>query len=214
MRLQLGAGPRPFDGFVNIDPRPGPGIVRGEAHRLPYADGTVEMIFSNAMFEHIYLVQQMLAVKEWARVLTPDGVAVVLGLPDFEMIARLYLARASGVKREVFDAFEVYRYTHGFPEATQPADWVNWSSVEHLNDAPVEWLPQLHKGIFDARGVRELCDVAGLQVAIWRYCSPGEVHPLSLAVLAGHRMHDLSTLMSVPHLRDFVDVVTLDEVAA
>ena len=41
-------------------------------------------------------------------------------------IARLYLAQAPGVLGERFDLFNVYRYTHGDPEASTAVTWRAW----------------------------------------------------------------------------------------
>ena len=97
MKIQVGSGPKPLSGFVNVEPRPiGAGSQKGHAADLRFArDQSVEVLFSNAVVEHLYLGQQVGALREWTRVLAPDGVIVCIGIPDFEVIARLYLERAT-----------------------------------------------------------------------------------------------------------------------
>lgn len=208
--VQIGAGGRPFDGFVNIDPRPGAGLTHGHAHQLPFADNTVDVIFCNAVFEHLYLCHQVMAAREWNRVLTDDGVAILLGIPDFETIARLYLDRSQGVKRPVFDALEVYRYTHGFPEASEPlANWAEWSPADNPDTAPEGWLPQLHKSILDARALREVFAVAGLPVTVWRYSYPGDDHKLNLAAIASHGPVSADMLNVFP-FAEFIDIDSME----
>lgn len=214
MNIQLGAGTKPLRGFVNLDLRDLPGTIRGHAHYIPVEAGTVDVLFSHAVFEHLFLVQQGMAVEEWERVLTPDGVAVCIGIPNFEAVARAYLDQAPGITRPTFDLLEAYRYTHGLPEAYQDdaCDWQTWSPAEHPDAAPRGWLPQLHKAIFDPSSIVEFCGVAcGLKVTVISYCYPGEALPLALGFVAGHRVHDpIEALCRVPGVETYIDFDTLE----
>lgn len=217
MNIQIGAGDRPMRGFVNIDLRDKPGTVRGHAHQIPVEDGTVDLLFSNALFEHLFLAQQIMALREWERVVAPDGVVVCVGIPDFEHVARAYLDRGPGILREKFDLLEAYRYTHGSPENYQDnaADWLTWSPGEHPNDAPAGWLPALHKAIFDGESLSEFCTAAcGLHATVVRYCYPGETLPLNLGFVAGHVVHDpVEALRKVPGIGAYIDFGLLEVVS-
>jgi SAM-dependent methyltransferase len=187
MKIQIGAGSKPLDGFVNVEPRATtqPNYRWGHAYDLSFAeDESVDVIFGNAFFEHLYLCQVGLAITEWKRVLRPDGQLVILGIPDFARIARLYLDKAPGITLPTFDIFEVYRYTHGFPEASiDPRVWPDWSPSQHLNDAPMDWLPQLHKGIYDSGLLFDLFHHGGFDdIMVASYAWPGETHRTNLAV--------------------------------
>jgi hypothetical protein len=75
--LSIGGGPtrvHPSVTNVNIGPFPNVDVV-GDAHRLPYADDSVDAIHSEAVFEHLYDPQT--AAKETHRVLKPGGRAYV-----------------------------------------------------------------------------------------------------------------------------------------
>lgn len=210
MRVQLGAGPKPIDGFDNIDCRPVPGATTGHAFDLPYDDGTVDLLFGNAFFEHLYQAHLIPALTEWKRVLAPDGVAVIVGIPDFEVVARCYLEGDRGVIGPRFDMLEVYRYALGCPEADTTVHWPDWSPSERCDDAPPEWIPQLHKCVFDASVVASLLDAAGLPGTVFRYAYIGEEYPLNLAFVAGHRHHDVeAALASVPTINDYVQHDTI-----
>lgn len=190
LKIQIGAGAKPLAGFVNVEPRATtqPNYHRGHAFDLSFApDDSVDVVFANAVFEHLYVCQIGLAIREWLRVLKPAGVAVMLGIPDFETICRLYLDKAPGITQPTFDIFEAYRYTHGFPEAMiDPRIWPQWSPSEHLNDAPMGWLPQLHKAVFDAELLKQLFTAGGFEtVKVLRYAWPGETHKLNLGVVTG-----------------------------
>ena len=211
MKIQIGAGSKPLEGFVNVEPRATtqPGYRWGHAFDLSFAeDNSVDVIFGNAFFEHLYLCQVGLAITEWKRVLKPDGQLVVLGIPDFASIARLYLDKAPGITLPTFDIFEVYRYTHGFPDATIDTPvWAGWSPSEHLNDAPNEWLPQLHKAVYDADILKQLFTHGGFDVTVIRYAYPGETgHKLNLGVIVGDDWWDL-----IPGLEQVCDVDSIEE---
>ena len=86
------------------------------------------------------------------------GFACYIGLPDFRRVAELYLSHARGVEGPVFDLHEVYRYTHGYPEM-----------------GGTEWLPQLHKSLFDVAEVDRLLRDAGFaSYVIFRYVFPDD----------------------------------------
>ncbi len=168
----------------------------------------------NAVMEHLYLQQVPLALTEWARVLSPSGSIVVLGVPDFEMTARLYLEGASGILSERFDLFHVYNYAHGRPEMECRTNWERWDPVRHLDTAPPGWLPQLHKAIYDAATLYAMFDHVDVTQYVVRYAYPGESHRLNLGVVGLRTETDpLAMIAAVPTIERFVDLTTLELVA-
>ncbi len=76
--LSIGGGPGRAE-FTNLNIGPFPNVdVVADAHLLPYADGSVQAIYCEAVIEHLYDPQQ--AVKEMHRVLKPGGM-VFAGTP-------------------------------------------------------------------------------------------------------------------------------------
>jgi predicted SAM-dependent methyltransferase len=161
----LGCGPQRLEGFVNVDVRPteAADIVTDLNTLDGLPQGAAEGFFSHAFFEHLYRDSRVPHLKA---VLERGGFACYLGLPDFRRIAELYLSSARGIEGPVFDLHEVYRYTHGDPEM-----------------GGIEWLPQLHKSLFDVPGLDHLLRDAGFpSYVIFRYVFPGDPAELDLSL--------------------------------
>ena len=163
MRLNVGSSARGVPGFLGVDVRPnGPGVRRGHAADLSFApDGSVDVLFSHAVFEHVFPAHHLSVLREWRRVTAPNGAIVMTGIPNFEVVARLYLEEAQGVYSDRFDLHHVYRYTHGHPEMEAVPLWSRWNPARRPNSAPPGYVPQLHKALFDTTYLGHLFAVAG-----------------------------------------------------
>jgi len=75
--LSIGGGPqRDHPAFVNLNLGPFPNVdIIADAHRLPYADSSVDGIYCSAVMEHLYDPPK--AVAEMLRVLKSGAVAYV-----------------------------------------------------------------------------------------------------------------------------------------
>lgn len=85
LKLNLGAGYKPLDGYVNIDRDCGL-----EAYPLPYDDESVDEVRASHILEHFPHCQVSDVVREWVRVLKPGG-WLKIAVPDFDWICRRYL---------------------------------------------------------------------------------------------------------------------------
>jgi Methyltransferase domain len=224
MNIQVGSANQRLPGFLNVDIRGVEGVdIVGHAGDLrTIADGAVDILFNSAFFEHVFVPQQPAVLREWKRVLSPSGIILALGIPDFATIARCYLAGAPGIVGPRFDLFNVYRYTHGSPENASERAWSAWQPDRQPDAAPAGWLPQLHKGLFDADYLYELVEHCGLAAAVFNYSFPGEEHPLNLGAIVmgrespGARALDATTADDVRHtlgrvqtIERFVDFRTI-----
>lgn len=211
MRVQIGAGPKPIPGWENLDCREVDGCRVAHAGALPHEDGTVELLFGNAFFEHLFLAQIPSVLAEWRRVLSPTGRAVIIGIPDFAEVARCYLDGERGVIGPTFDALEAYRYVVGCPEADTKVDWPGWNPAEHPDEAPVEWLPQLHKCIFDRDVVTSFLEEADLPGTVFTYNYIGEEYPLNLGFVAGHDHADVRAVLNqIPTIGEYAELDTVE----
>lgn len=214
MKLQVGAGHVRLPGFLNVDVRATPEVdIVGHAGSLPSVEsGSVVLLFSNAVFEHVYVCQQMAVLAEWKRVLNPTGAIAAIGIPDFETVARLYLERAAGLVSPHFDLYHAYRYTHGDPEQCVPADtWRTWQPDQQVNEAPSGWIPQLHKTLLDADRLRDLLLGTRLQGTVFRYAFPGEPYRLNLGFVAGEFSPSVDLVLSqIPSIECFMNMGSIE----
>lgn len=91
-------------------------IVMDVTKGLPYASASVDTVYSSHMLEHIYLDQAEQLIREFYRVLRPDGLCR-LALPDGEALARRFIAELdAGVAHA---SLQYNQHLHGHP-LTQP----------------------------------------------------------------------------------------------
>jgi SAM-dependent methyltransferase len=208
VKVHLGCGDVRFPGWLNVDARPLRGVTVGSATRLPVPDGSVEVLYSHAVFEHLYFPHHVSAMREWTRVLAPSGVAIAIGVPDFEAVCRLYLAKAEGLCGPVYNLWEAYRHTHGSPDVFVDNVWATWNPSATPDRAPAGWLPQLHKALFDSESLRLLLDTCGIDGTVFGYAYPLEPrHVMTLGFIIGG---GIDVLHDIPGIESVVDFDTIE----
>lgn len=85
LRLNLGSGDRPIEGYENLDRKTGQ-----EIYPLAAVDNSADEIRASHCLEHLPHGFVLDALKDWYRVLKPGGV-IKIAVPNFEKIARDYL---------------------------------------------------------------------------------------------------------------------------
>ncbi len=86
IRLNLGAGAHPIEGYENIDRKTG-----GEAFPLKYADESAEEVRASHILEHFSHTNTMQVLTDWVRVLKPGGWLKV-AVPNFRKLVEAYVA--------------------------------------------------------------------------------------------------------------------------
>jgi predicted SAM-dependent methyltransferase len=90
LKLNLGSGQEPLDGFVNIDFVGAPvDLAWHLGDGVPFADGTVDAVLSEHVLEHLTLPQAQGVLHEAFRVLRPGG-ALRVSVPDAGLLLRSY----------------------------------------------------------------------------------------------------------------------------
>ena len=84
IRLNLGAGDVPIDGYIGLDRKTGQ-----EVYPLAYEDGSVDEIRASHILEHFGLREISAVLKNWVDKLKPGGL-LKIAVPDFDKIIELY----------------------------------------------------------------------------------------------------------------------------
>jgi len=196
LMLHLGCGEKHIPGMLNCDCRATRAVdLIMDCRRLSrFKNDSVNLIFANAFFEHLYVVQQQPLLQDCHRVLNDDGAVIFLGIPDFKIIADAYLNEKRGCFQKNFDLFEVSRYTHGDPE--------------HVAGSMRFYFGQLHKAIFDRKYVESLLGKTGFKERrVFNYCYPREYLPLNIGLIAwkGKKTKEVKELLH-PFAEYFQDI--------
>jgi radical SAM superfamily enzyme YgiQ (UPF0313 family)/predicted SAM-dependent methyltransferase len=93
LSIEIGSGKKPKPGFIHVDIAKLPGVnVVSTAWSLPFATGSVGQIYSRHCLEHLTLDQFLTALKEFRRVLAPEGKMEMI-LPDLAYHFRQYFMK-------------------------------------------------------------------------------------------------------------------------
>lgn len=93
IKLNLGCGEHPMDGFVNIDLYSERADEKLDVTDLStYQAGSVDLIENHHLFEHFSFDDACRALAEWRRVLRPGG-RMILTCPNLTHVARLWLSQ-------------------------------------------------------------------------------------------------------------------------
>jgi len=76
---------------LDIDPETKPDVIASITNLEMFEDGTFDALFSHHNLEHLYPHEATVALKEFSRVLKPDGLLVV-ATPDLQGVAELIAA--------------------------------------------------------------------------------------------------------------------------
>jgi predicted SAM-dependent methyltransferase len=93
MKLNLGSGGRPLEGYVGVDLDPRADIVCDIRNLGFTGDNTVEEIIAIHVIEHFYKWEIQTMLQEWRRVLVPGG-RIILECPNLKKVAQFYLMGA------------------------------------------------------------------------------------------------------------------------
>lgn len=99
MKLEIGCGRAPKEGYEHLDIQPFPHVEYvADAMKIPLADGTVSEIYTANTIEHFWWYEIEPLLKEWCRVMAKGGRLIVFTV-DSEVMIQDFCN--GGWKREV-----------------------------------------------------------------------------------------------------------------
>lgn len=152
--LNVGSSSKKLPGFVNVDIDPVADLCADMTRTLPFANNSVDGIFSEHFIEHISQAEGAAFLRECRRVLIPGGL-LRLATPDLDYIAE--------------------RYRDGWREQSWLTefgyDWIA-NRCEMFNTSMREWG---HKWVYNEEELTRLAGYAGLEFkARWALGESGE----------------------------------------
>ena len=98
--LHLGAGTRKLPGYTSVDIRPEvePDVVADIERLDGFKNASADIIYAAHVLEHIPGPHVITVLEEWRRVLKPGG-TLRLSVPDFRVLAELYLCEGVSMWR-------------------------------------------------------------------------------------------------------------------
>jgi len=95
IRVNLGSGTVPLEGFVNVDAladAPGVDVVADISGRLPFDDEAADLVYASHVLEHFPTEEVPGLLREWRRILRPGG-QLLVAVPDLDVIAAMLVER-------------------------------------------------------------------------------------------------------------------------
>lgn len=116
VKLHLACGPNIVTGWDNLDILENQGIIRHDLRKkLPYKDGTVDVIFHEHFIEHLTKTEAESFLAECHRVLKPGG-AMRVGWPDLKRLLNAYFLKKKSYIDYVFPQLWSHRYGRDWDE--------------------------------------------------------------------------------------------------
>jgi predicted SAM-dependent methyltransferase len=108
VRLNMGSGPFPMEGFTNIDQRPevNPDLLC-DVTALPYEPGTVSEIYAGHVLEHFRFDVGQKVLRYWLTLLKPGGIISVV-VPDYDFLVKEYVKDMTPEKLIEFNDTYIY----------------------------------------------------------------------------------------------------------
>lgn len=90
MKLNLGSAGLNIKGYKSVDLYDDRADFKMDVLNLKFEDNSIDEILASHMFEHLSPHYSVPALKEWYRVLKPDG-KLIMEMPDFEKLCARFL---------------------------------------------------------------------------------------------------------------------------
>jgi predicted SAM-dependent methyltransferase len=162
MKLHLGCGKRDFgSAWVHIDQCEFPHVTHKDVTKLPFADGSCDLIYASHLLEYFDREEATHVLREWYRVLGRDGI-LRLAVPDFDALCTMYMRGSVPLEnilgplygkwgdpicyhKTVYDFVSLYKVlgSVGFTKIHK----YDWTSTDHshIDDHSQAYMPHMDK---------------------------------------------------------------------
>lgn len=173
LKVEIGpGGKRISPEWINVDIKPGPNVDHvcdWGMDRLPFEDGTVELLYASHCLEHIHFTRTKYALAEAFRVIQPGGCFEVW-VPNFDYLVECFLANKYGDDWRMPGAEDT------------PFDWFQSRLFTYETD--------MHKAVFTFKSLALRLRDAGFIAPTWMTREETRTHdhgPISLGIRAFKR---------------------------
>lgn len=188
IRLNLGCGGRPLEGYVNVDMDDldelkqryptqqlpsGTEVFRYDIFNLPFADGSVDEVRTDSLIEHLSFVEEPKFFHEVLRVLKPGGI-FEFSTPDFEDAVRLWLDAKDEWKEFYRNDDEAIAQSHWFGHYSYATD-NRWGYLMAMIFGSQNGPGQFHRNCYTTAKIRAILKHLGLiELEMFNYKWKGE----------------------------------------
>lgn len=156
-KLEIGPGPKRIPGFetLNVVAAANVDYVWNASKRLPFADGTFELIYASHILEHIPWYRTDEVLREWIRVLERGG-RLELWVPDGVKICKAFVEAEEQDSKD-FERDGWYR----FNEQRDPCVWASGRLFSYGDGVGTLDHPNWHRAVFSFRYLEHALRKAG-----------------------------------------------------
>lgn len=174
IKLNLGCGGRPLDGYINVDMdtadelrlrypnhkfAPDLKVYQYDLFNLPYKDGTVDEVVADALVEHFSFIEEPKFFYEVKRVLKSGGI-FKFSTPDFEETFKDWLKAKDDWKEFFRNDDEAIAKKHWFGTYTYARD-NRWGYLTAMIYGSQNGEGQFHKNCYTEGKVRAMLKYLG-----------------------------------------------------
>jgi len=156
--LEIGPGNETMPGFETLNIVGGPNVdyVFDAAETLPFEDNTFDLIYASHILEHIPWYKTEGVLKEWVRILNPEG-QLEAWVPDgLKICETLFKAELGSVNSIDKDGW------YKFNPRKDPCLWAAGRIFTYGDGTGNPNHPNWHRAIFTPRYLKELFEYVGL----------------------------------------------------
>jgi len=157
-KLEIGPGEKRIPGFETLNIIDGPQVdyIWDATKTLPFQDNTFDVVFASHIFEHIPWYQSEDVIKEWSRILKPNG-WIEIWVPDGVKICKAF------VDSELFDDNYIDKDGwYKFNLEKDPCLWASGRIFTYGDGTGNPSHPNWHRAVFSRRFLFLLFHRAGL----------------------------------------------------